>query len=61
MSQASHPDSVPTPARGEKRQFGNVFADGAVGAGKSVLTRDLIAAFRQAAGDSTPSSSQDGS
>ncbi len=61
MSQASHPDSAPTPAPGEKRQFGNVFVDGAVGAGKAVQTRDLIAAFRQAAGDSTPSSSQDGS
>ncbi|MEK6290113.1 MAG: hypothetical protein V4793_01780 [Paraburkholderia tropica] len=61
MSQASHPDSVPMPAPGEKCRFGHVFVDGAIGAGKSVLTRDLIAAFRQAAGDSTPSSSQDGS
>ncbi|WP_186111444.1 hypothetical protein [Burkholderia gladioli] len=61
MSQASHPDSAPTPAPGEKRQFGNVFVDGAVGAGKSALTHDLISAFRQAAGDSASSSFQDGS
>ncbi len=61
MSQASHPDSVPTPAPGEKRKSGNVFVDGSVGAGKSVLTFELIAAYRQATGDSTSSSSQDGS
>ncbi|WP_186071927.1 hypothetical protein [Burkholderia gladioli] len=61
MSQASHPDSVPMPSPGEKRQFGNVFVDGAVGAGKTVLISDLIAASGQAASDSTPSSSQDGS
>ncbi|MDN7429155.1 MULTISPECIES: hypothetical protein [Burkholderia] len=61
MSQASHPDSVPTPAPGDGRQFGNVFVGGAVGAGKAALTRDLISAFRQAAGDSASSSFQDGS
>ncbi|WP_334001413.1 hypothetical protein [Burkholderia gladioli] len=61
MSQASHPDSVPTPAPDEKRKFVNVFVYGAVGVGKTVLINDLITAFRQTAGDSTPSSSQDGS
>lgn len=61
MSQASHPDSVPMPSPDEKPQFVNVFVHGAVGAGKSVLINDLITAFRQAAGDSASSSSQDGS
>lgn len=49
------------PSPDEKPQFVNVFVHGAVGAGKSVLINDLITAFGQAAGDSTPSSSQDGS